>query len=515
MSASDEAHGLDEAGGPKADRDARLVPAAIAGWMAALAGSRMAQDSSRSSVPALALVGAVACVGCLSMLVWILASRPDRRRKGRAVFLQSTVVLAAVLAVLVSCEARAVLLVHDPLSPQAMPAAPGLQGLQRQPGQQSEPIEAILRVSSPPIASSRRGSECRYEADALALRSDGVARASAAHVWVWGSGAGCSAGRGERIRVRGSVSPPRYGQADGWLTVRKDSQVALIRPAGRSEAIVSSLWSAFFRQCRKLPAQARLLVPGMTIGVLGSQAVVSGQILSEETEQQQAKQLTEMFRTVGIVHLLAVSGGHFAIVGGAVRRRLGLLGAPAWLVGLALGGAYWALTAILFPADSVTRAVVMALLAALATGIGRPSQSLAALSLTVLILLIARPSLAQSLGFALSCAAVCGILLFASPLADLFGRWHVPRSIAVPLSATLCAQAFTLPLQMLMGPVPDWRSVPANLLTSPFVDAATILGLLSLATCRWLPPVGLALARAASVPTGIIVLLADWLVGLA
>ncbi len=498
---------------PLPGADARLLLPALCAWAAALAaGSR---EYSAALVGVLMLVSVGAGLVCRTQVFrhadavcrpsnqHKLSHTPERRRI--AVWLGRTgcVALAASLAVLVSSTARQTLLCHDPLL---------------RARQTKEYVTVVVHADSPPLASVRRGSDCQYEASALAVRRAGIAMASRASVWVFASGRACAVGKGGLVRMRAQAGPAGYGQADVWLTTAASAGAWILPgkagPFAALDSQVTRLWSAFFMHCRALPLQGRLLVPGMTIGVLGSQAFVGGRLQATSGEQDQADRLKKLFKSIGIVHLLAVSGGHFALIGGWVRRRLGCAGVPVWLRGTGVAIADLLLSALLFPADSVTRAVVMALISCLALGLGRPAQSLSALCLTVLLLLIARPALARSLGFALSCAAVLGILLLAAPLTRLLGRLRMPQAIASPLAMTLAAQLFTLPLQMLMGPVPDWRSIPANLLTTPFVDAATFLGLLSLVTCRPMPAVGQALARAASVPTGVIVLIATWLEGL-
>lgn len=517
MSAWDERadSGQDQEGAVRPDTDARLLVPAVGAWAAALLAGQVLPVERQVSGPTVVAhhgsgsgpgPGSSPFLVLIVCVLMVLALVPIAcgvialvRRRARPFFLTCLVTAAAVLAVLtVSCAQRLCLL-HDPI----VRARDG--GVR---------TTVVLHVGSPVLASSRHGSDCQYQAVSRTVILSGVVIPSHASVWVWGSGPSCAVTKGEEVRLEGKTASPRYGQADVWLTVPAAAGVRRIRAASRFDLTVSGLWAAFLESCRGLPLQGRLLVPGMTIGVLGSQAVIGGQVAADGEEQDQADRLTSMFKTIGIVHLLAVSGGHFALVGGWVRRRLGLAGLPTWIIALGVAGADLLLASLLFPADSVSRAVAMALIGCLALAVGRPGQALSALCLTVLGLLILRPRLASSMGFALSCSAVLGILLLAGPLGHLLGRARIPRVVAGPLAATLAAQLFTLPLQMLMGPVPDWRVVPANLLTTPFVSLATILGLLSLLLCGPLPAVGAFLARAASLPTGVIVLIASWLEGL-
>lgn len=199
-----------------------------------------------------------------------------------------------------------------------------------------------------------------------------------------------------------------------------------------------------------------------------------------------------------------VEEGHFALVGGWVRRRLGIAGFPSWLCAAGTVCADLLLAAILFPSDSVTRAVMMALITCLSIGYGRPSQALSSLCTTILLLLIVHPKLALSIGFGLSCAAVLGIVTCADPLTRLLCRLRPPYSLASALAATLCAQ-------LMMGPLADARSIPINMVAPPFIDVATLLGLISLVLSTIAPHVSFACAYGASCITGVFVLVCSWM----
>mgnify|MGYP002225271103 CR=1 FL=1 len=132
---------------------------------------------------------------------------------------------------------------------------------------------------------------------------------------------------------------------------------------------------------------------------------------------------------------------------------------------------------------------------------------MASLSWTTLAMLMACPHMSQSFGFALSCAAVLGIVLFA----DTLNAWMepvLPRFVAEALSMTIAAQVFTLPIQVLIEPELPVFSIPANLMVAPFVGFATLAGLASLAVSWLIPWLGLQLARAASWGTAVMELTA-------
>jgi len=180
---------------------------------------------------------------------------------------------------------------------------------------------------------------------------------------------------------------------------------------------------------------------------------------------------------------------------------------PRRFTALLVAMSYIMLSACVFPSDSVSRALLMGLSGAACLFIGRRGQAMASLSWTTLAMLMACPHMSQSFGFALSCAAVLGIVLFA----DTLNAWMepvLPRFVAEALSMTIAAQVFTLPIQVLIEPELPVFSIPANLMVAPFVGFATLAGLASLAVSWLIPWLGLQLARAASWGTAVMELTA-------
>ena len=242
---------------------------------------------------------------------------------------------------------------------------------------------------------------------------------------------------------------------------------------------------AFFTVTEQLSDQGRVLVPGLTMGVLG-QDYIGGETGPMPVNSTYAQTLENQFRQSGIMHLMAVSGGHFVLVAGLVRRLCMWMLLDRRLTALLVSGVYVLLALAMFPSDSVTRAFIMGLIGALTYAMGRRTQALSALCWTVIGVLAVNPDMSASYGFALSSAAVLGIVLFAERLAGAFER-AMPHGIAEMMAMTVAAQLFTLPIQVLMEPELPLLSVPANLLVSPFVGLATMAGLMALA-CAWCEP---------------------------
>ena len=289
-------------------------------------------------------------------------------------------------------------------------------------------------------------------------------------------------------------------------TVISVTTVEHVRPPNLPMRAIGMMQEAFFVQTARLSDQGKVLVPGLTLGVLG-QDYVPAEGDGADIDSTYAAQVEDAFQRSGIVHLMAVSGGHLAVTAALVRSGCSFFLLPRRFTALLVAMSYIMLSACVFPSDSVSRALLMGLSGAACLFIGRRGQAMASLSWTTLAMLMACPHMSQSFGFALSCAAVLGIVLFA----DTLNAWMepvLPRFVAEALSMTIAAQVFTLPIQVLIEPELPVFSIPANLMVAPFVGFATLAGLASLAVSWLIPWLGLQLARAASWGTAVMELTA-------
>ena len=146
-----------------------------------------------------------------------------------------------------------------------------------------------------------------------------------------------------------------------------------------------------------LPADQRGLLPGLVVGDVS----------------RMDRQLTADLTEAGLSHLNAVSGANLAIVASAVLAVSRLAGFPLALRAVLAAVAMIAFAVVARPSPSVLRALLMGLTAAIALGTGRTKDGVAALSASILLLILFDPELAHSYGFALSVFATAGILLLA------------------------------------------------------------------------------------------------------
>jgi competence protein ComEC len=294
----------------------------------------------------------------------------------------------------------------------------------------------------------------------------------------------------QRVTAVGRVSVPQPGELDTALFDARGSptQVGAPSPIERAAGRVRD---GLRTAALPLPAGPRGLLPGLVDGDTSA--------LSPD--------LVAAFRTTGLTHIVAVSGANVAIVLGAAlviaRRMRASLRAQALVGVLTIVG----FVIVARPQASVLRAAAMGLVAVLALATGRRRRALPALCAAVLCLIYIDPTLARSVGFALSVVATGALLLLAPPLrtwmATRLPGW-LADALAVPTAATLaCA-----PLIASISGQISLASIPANLLAEPAVAPATILGVLTAGLAQVSMGAAQLVARVAGVPCAWLVLVA-------
>ncbi|MBM6699429.1 ComEC/Rec2 family competence protein [Bifidobacterium pullorum subsp. saeculare] len=519
-------------------RDWRMLPAAIGVWAAALGGHLLsailtspghaaAMASAGTAAPAATahqdgwiptllqataaplawgMAGAAICLAA----TWLARAQPTARR---AAAMQATVVIAAMLAAGAGALATDLTQWHDPVTARA----------------RDGPAEATVtvRTTGPATAATMRDVDCQTDGTATAITADGVRRPSQADLLVLAVGNDCGRlERGATLTLRGTLRQAEFGDATTWLVLSEDDGAAAARLEHGPDPIrrmLNHAQEAFFTVTGRLSDQGRVLVPGLTLGVLGTDHIPAGAGTPRQTatitpqsppavDEHYAAQLEDSFRRAGIMHLMAVSGGHFALLAGLVRRGCAALLLPRALTAAGVAACQLLLAAAMFPSDSVTRALGMGLLAAAALALGRRPQAVSALSWTVIAVILTDPGMARSFGFALSCAAVLGIVLLAQPVARACAAL-LPEPVAQAVGMTVAAQTGALPIQTLMEPDLPLLSIPANVLVAPFVGFSTVAGLCALAVSWASPGLGEACARAAACGTLAMERVALWLGG--
>lgn len=199
-------------------------------------------------------------------------------------------------------------------------------------------------------------------------------------------------------------------------------------------------------------------------------AFLKGILLGEAREVDSSAQAH--YRASGVYHVLAVSGLHVHFVLAPVERLLKRLG--PWQKVMARASVLTAYCMLTAARPSVIRASIMALLPGVARVTGRAPHGISALSVACLAILIGSPLAIFDPALQLSMGATAGLVLLSGRIERALTR--LPRPVASPLSATLSAQAMTVPVLAGQSEF-SLRSLVANPVVVPLVGWALGLGM--------------------------------------
>ncbi|HYH80056.1 MAG TPA: DNA internalization-related competence protein ComEC/Rec2 [Longimicrobium sp.] len=206
------------------------------------------------------------------------------------------------------------------------------------------------------------------------------------------------------------------------------------------------------------------------------------------------RDLADRFAASGLVHLLAISGTHVALVGAVLvllGRVLRLRRDPTIWLTILLITLY---LAMIGAPPSAVRSGIMTALALLTAVLQRPSAPLAIVAAAALAILAMDPMTALDAGFQLSYAGVLGIMLLRRPLLDRIPerlRRGWTKSVAESLVVSVAAFVATAPVAAQhfgqVAPISIIANLPAIPLSS--------LALVGIGAACALEPLSPALAR--------------------
>lgn len=465
---------------PEEATDLRLVPAALVAWVCAAAA--VAWGWRPALVAAGVLAAAAALAGTVGRRRYRRAPGFRRGRGARGAGSWTACVLLAAGAgavVLASASAQIALRELGPLAhlvdEQAVVEVTGTV--------RSEVVPAPAAwAGQSELEAAERGEPVSRYRTVLAVEEvsgRGVTGGAAADLRVEGGGAWRGIPYGARVRVTGRLGPAEPGRSEVGMLTSNDGVLLVERP-GPVDRAVAAVREGLLRATAGLPRDARGLVPGAAVG---------------DTTRVPAD-LADAMRAVGLTHLTAVSGGHFAVLSLAVLTLTSVLRAPRWARAAATAIASAGFVILVHPEPSVVRAAVMGAVGVWGIVAGRPARAAPALCAAVIVLVMVDPWLSLALGFVLSVVATAAIVLLAPSLARAFG--YLPRWLALGAAVSLAAQVACAPVTLLLQPTVSLYAVPANLLVAPAVMPATLLGLASALTAPWVPGLATYLAQGAA-----------------
>lgn len=222
-------------------------------------------------------------------------------------------------------------------------------------------------------------------------------------------------------------------------------------------------------------------------------SVMAALLLGEKTDTD--KELKNLYKRCGILHILSISSLHITIIGMSLYkmlRRTGLPVAPCAVAGAALLLMYGFLTGF---SVSACRAIGMYLIRMFGEICGRTYDMLTAVGILAAAMVLYRPFNLENTGFLLSFSAVLGIGALYPAMAGkripvrprYYGEsrlrlWLRKMLQALRMNAlsSLAATLATLPVQLWFFYEVPVLAVVINLLVLPFMKPMLIAGLFSL-----------------------------------
>ena len=204
-------------------------------------------------------------------------------------------------------------------------------------------------------------------------------------------------------------------------------------------------------------------------------------------------ELSQVYANTGVVHIIAISGMHLALIGWLLQQLLlpfHKKRVPQIIAQLIIVLVIWLFSLLADATPSVLRAAISFSLVALGVLINRKPNSLNSLLAAGFILLVLQPLWLWDLGFQLSFLAVLSILLFA-PSLQRIGK-KLPGWIYAPyqlMAVSVAAQILTVPVSIYY-----FHQFPASFLLSNLVaiplSTLLIYCLIALLTIGMFQPIG-------------------------
>ena len=358
------------------------------------------------------------------------------------------------------------------------------------------PGEVIVvgRVSSPPVP-TKIGYRAEVRVEHLWYEEKEVLRGGAVEVY---SG-DMRVGVGDRVRFSGEIERPEVGE-DGfdygrYLLTRRVSGIMYaggVWPVDEERGTVGQMH--------------RATDLSLGHGLRPREAsVVRGMVLGDPSRIPE--DLEEAFRRSGVMHVLAISGQHVAVLAAMIYFVLRLFAVPTLFRNPTVLALVWLYILVAGAPPSAIRAGVVAAFVLAAPLLGRQLSPLHFMTTMLAAVLSWNPLLVYNPGFQLSVAAVFGILLLRRPLQALVKRTvfrrakKPPETLSNLLAVSLAAQIATTPIIATSFGEVSSVGLLTNLVAVPLSGPILTLGLMGILAGS----VSVALAHAINASNGFLV----------
>lgn len=189
------------------------------------------------------------------------------------------------------------------------------------------------------------------------------------------------------------------------------------------------------------------------------------------------------YQISGISHILAVSGLHVGILICAIVWLLKKLKSKNWITILIVSTLLVFYCYLCGFSASVVRASIMGICLLVSNSLGKRYDSLSAIGLAGLLILIFKPLYAFDVGFQLSFGCVIGIAIFYRSVYNFLRKpvkkFVLPNFLAKPLATTISAQFLILPVLISTFNGVSFFSIFLNIIIIPIFTVAFIVNLIA------------------------------------
>lgn len=173
----------------------------------------------------------------------------------------------------------------------------------------------------------------------------------------------------------------------------------------------------------------------------------------------------EEFNTLGISHVISVSGLHTSLIYGALKT----------IVGYKIALIFLFFYVVFTGAEVATvRAFIMIVILVLAPKLRKNYDGISSLAFSAFVLLLIKPYYLLDVGYCLSFLGMVGIHLFYRKLQRYL--YKLPSLINGSVSLTLAASAFTVPYIMFIFKSYSIAGILSNLIIIPFYTFIVVIG---------------------------------------
>ena len=179
-------------------------------------------------------------------------------------------------------------------------------------------------------------------------------------------------------------------------------------------------------------------------------AIINALLLGQR--QDISEEMHTNYSNAGAIHILAVSGLHVGIVlllFSFLLKPLEQLKHGKFIKTIILIGVLWSFAIIAGLSASVTRAVTMFSIVAIAANLKRPTNSYNTLAISMFVILLFKPLFLFDVGFQLSYLAVFGIVSIDPLLYKLYqSKYWIIDKLWHTLTVTIAAQLGIIPISL-------------------------------------------------------------------